>query len=101
MPFSDFLQNILEEQPELPFFAGVGGLRSPQQRRFFQGQFPNIFNEFLGRLGGQIQSGQTPNLRFTDFLSETPFTQRFASTPPSFRGDFQSRFAPRTRSFFF
>jgi len=96
---------FLEDNQRAAFFGEqerFGGARNaPSQKRFFQGQFQNIQNEFLGKLAQQIRQGQTPNLRFTDFVGGLDFTQRFASLPPSFRGDFPSQFNPPTRSLFF
>lgn len=101
MPFQDFLSGILEDRPELSFFADVNRFaRSPRQRRFLSSQYQPTFNKYLGQLGQQLQGGRIPTLRFQDFLSETPFTERFAAMPPSFRGQSFARFRPRTRSLF-
>lgn len=104
--FSDFL----EEEPRLPFNAALNrGNFSGQQRNFFQNQFGNIFNRFLGTLGQQIEGGQAPTARFTDFLGgrsqQDPgfsLENLFRRTAPSLRGGQpESFFAPRARSFFF
>jgi len=101
-PFN--FQDILEADPtgqRALFFSFQNQFgRSPRQRLFFQNQFANLHNEFLGRLGQQARSGQVPTQRFTNFLENIDFNQRFASTPPQLRGDFTSRFAPRTRFLF-
>ena len=38
---------------------------SPASRRFFQGQFQNIYNDFLGKQGRALQGGQLPSQTFT------------------------------------
>ena len=89
---------FLEENPNVSFQAALQGLDQPaNQRRFYQNQFSNIYNEFLGNIGGQIKQGKTPSATFNEFLGEFPFSERFAATPPQQRGDFPSNVAPRTR----
>ena len=100
--FQDFLGDVMEEIPRLPFYSFVGEqARSPQQRRFFSNQFSDVYNQFLGALGTQARAGQMPSMRFTDFLQQKPFSERFTSQPPAFRGVFQSSLAPRARKLFF
>lgn len=100
-PFLDFL----EDRPEAGFFSFQDQFgRAPAQRQFFQRQFGDIQNEFLGLLGEQIRGGDVPNLRFLDFLEDFDFSKRFRQLPPSQRGGtagFQRLFSPRTRSLFF
>jgi hypothetical protein len=96
-PFASFLEDV----PEAAYFSLDKPFgRSPRQERFFQGQFQNIQNEYLGALGQQIRGGQFPTLRFTDFLEKFPFTKRYASLPPQSRGDFPRQFSPPTRFLF-
>lgn len=98
--FQDFLKDLLEEEPRAPFFSQVnqlGGAGSAQGR-FFGGQFEQFRNEFIGQLGSQIQGGEAPTLRFTDFLENIDFDRRFRSTAPSLRGQGgQARFRPPTQ----
>jgi len=100
-PFGqDVFRDFLEQEPRTAFFSFQNQFgRSPHQRRFFQGQFQDIYNEYLGALGSQIRSGQAPTKRFAGFLENLPFTNRFSSLPPTMRpgGGFSSRFAPRSR----
>ena len=97
-PFGDFLRQLLEEEPRLPYNAALNTQNlSPNQRRWGQNAYNDIWGQYLGRLGQQIQGNQNPTLRFTDFLAETPFAERFAAQPQEFRGEFPQRFSPRTR----
>jgi len=98
-PFMEFLEEDPGTRAGYFSFQDRFG-QSPTQRNWFENQFSNIRNEFLGTLGQQIRQGQTPNAQFTDFLQAFPFSQRFSALPPSMRGAATSRFAPQTRFFF-
>lgn len=90
--------DFLEEEPRTAFFSFQDQFgKAPAQQRYFQGQFQNIQNEFLGQLGQQIRGGGLPTLRFADFLSQFPFTQRYAQLSPFQRGERSAIFNPRTR----
>ena len=93
-PFTEWL----EEQPEAGYYAGLQGL-PPALQRYFQGQYGNFYNEYLGALGRQTLSGQTPDLRFTDFLAQNPFTSRYTAMPPQWRGQDSARLSPKARWF--
>tara|TARA_R100000306_G_scaffold37350_1_gene37514 strand:- start:172 stop:486 length:315 start_codon:yes stop_codon:yes gene_type:complete len=70
---------------------------SPASRRYFQGQFQNIYNDFLGAQGRALQGGQLPSQTFTQFLKQYPFTQRYAALPPELAGRTLGSFAPRVQ----
>lgn len=70
---------------------------SPATKRYFQGQFQNIYNEFLGKQGRALQGGQLPSQSFTQFLEQFPFTQRYTALPPEMSGRGISGFAPRVQ----
>lgn len=118
-PFARYLEDV----PQAAYFSFQDqfgqtprGVTSPRQKQYFQNQFQNIHNQFMGQLGRQLRSGQAPTKQFAGFLSErTPeeprraeeprpmsFAQQYASLPPSLRGDFSaSRLSPRGRYLFF
>ena len=122
-PFRSYLGDV----PQAAYFSFQDqfgqtprGVTSPGQRQYFQNQFQNIHNQFMGQLGEQLRRGQAPTRQFTDFLSERipqggrtegvpvaptrpiPFAERFASLPPILRGDYSaSRLSPRGRFLFF
>lgn len=90
---------LLGQLPEAAYFSfqDQGG-QSPRQQRYFQGQFSNVFNQFLGGLGRQLGQGQNvPTGTFEDFLGDYNFGQQFSQLPPSVRGATTSRFAPPAR----
>jgi hypothetical protein len=101
-PFGDnMFLDFLEEQPNVAFQASRPQGGSPASQRFFQNQFENIHNRFLGQLGQQILGGEPPTARFTDFLQDFDFGGFAASQSPFMRGEQQQRFAPSTRFLFF
>lgn len=91
-------ENILTETPRAAYFSfqdQFGGDRS--RSKYFQGQFQDIFNQYLGTLGQALRRGDTPSTSFMDFL-ETPGTfNQFRGVAPSVRGATASRFAPPAR----
>ena len=120
-PFADFISGeALGAQPKLSYMARLGSQRppgfeqpeeakrqeemfgnpfgtSPASKRFFQGQFQNIYNEFLGQQGRALQGGQIPAQSFSQFLDQFPITQRYSAIPPEMSGRGISGFAPRVR----
>lgn len=98
-PFLDFLGED-EIGRRASFFSRPGTRGTPTRSRFFENQFDTIQNQFLGQLGAQIRGGEAPTLTFEKFLGDFNFNREFLAAPPAFRGQFPSRFAPRTRSFF-
>ena len=114
MPDSQFpFLSVLNEDPRLAFYSqlyGGGQPRSnPLQQNYFSGQFNDIYSQYLGTQGQGLAGAQQrglsladylnqPNQTFMDYLSQTPFTQRFAQLPPEFRpGQNTNRFSPSTR----
>ena len=97
-PFLDFL----EETPQAAYFGMPGRARqTPNQRRFFEQQFRNVHNQFLGALGRQITSGQQPTLRFaTDFLPGYDPQAAFLEQPFGVREATRGAFAPPIRYFY-
>ena len=121
-PFADFISGeALGSQPRLAYQAMMGDPNreikpwetagrarqemmfgnpygtSPAARRYFQGQFQNIYNDFLGQQGRALQGGQLPSQTFTQFLQQYPFTQRYAALPPELSGRTLGSFAPRVQ----
>ena len=121
-PFADFISGeALGAQPRLSYQAMMGDPNrainpwedepaarqsmmfgnpygtSPASRRFFQGQFQNIYNDFLVAQGRALQGGQLPSQTFTQFLQQYPFTQRYAALPPELTGRTLGAFAPRVQ----
>ena len=121
-PFADFISGeALGSQPRLAYQAMMGDPTraispwedepearqsmmfgnpygsSPGSRRYFQGQFQNIYDEFLGKQGRALQGGQMPAQNFQQFLQAFPFTQRYSALPPEMTGRTLGSFAPRVQ----
>jgi hypothetical protein len=102
--FGNFLtpEDILGGAPEETFFSFQNQFgRSGNQRRFFQGQFNTILDQFQGVLGKAIKGGAgfngQPLPTFGGFLSDFDFNDQFSRIAPSVRGAQTSRFAPLSR----
>lgn len=98
-----FWKKLLEGEPEALYHSfrpqygrGQGRFR-PGQERYFKGQFGDVWNEYLGKLGQQIRGGQEPSLQFSNFLEAFPWANRYSSLPPELRGETNRRFAPPVR----
>ena len=103
--FSNPFQEFLEENPRAAFYAQgdpFGGDRTggPREKQVFQNQFQNIYNQYMGTLGQQVQRGEVPSLRFQDYLKDFSFSQHFRSLPPSMRGASTGAYAPQARFLF-
>ena len=70
--FSDFL----ETQPQALYqsFLTDPAARMPSgMKRYYQNQFSNIQNEYIGSLARQMREGQLPTRTFQDYLSKDVF----------------------------
>ena len=111
-PFIDYLpQEFLEQTPSAAyysvpsaseFYTRPSGTIDPSKKKFYQESFQDIYTDYLGKLGGMAREGQTPDLRFTDYLSqENPFTERYARLSPYERGMNTGYYAPKTRFIYY
>ena len=87
-------------------FAGKGfGEGSPAKRRFFESGFDQIYSDYLGKLGQQIRGSKegisTEPLKWTDYLRDDPFTERYSNLTPSERGESTARYNPRARHIYY
>ena len=99
MPDIDFASYQLERDPRAAYFSSAPfqGASSPAQRRYWEGQFGNVYNQYSGAMGSALREGRE-GPSFVDYLSQTPFTERYTALSPSMRpgGSFR-RFSPGTR----
>lgn len=96
---NDPIRSLLEEDPRLGFntFLQQQNLGQGQQQ-FFRGKFQEILDQFQGALGHQIQSGEFPNLSFTQqFLPQFNLDQFRLGFSPSSRGEGIGKFNPQTQ----
>lgn len=95
-PFLEYL----EADPRIAYFSYQDQFgANPRQKRHYQNQYSDIYNEYLGFLGKQARSGTMPTGGFNDFLSNFNFGQRYNQLTPRERGDEGSygQFAPPLR----
>ena len=79
--FSDFL----EERPQELYQSfltdpAIKKTMPSSMRRYYQNQFTNIQNEYIGELGRQLREGKTPTRTFQNFLSQDIFGQPTSGT---------------------
>ena len=105
-------KNILEEMPTAAYYSSPAGQtfggQSPKKRSFFENQFQNIYNAYMGALGTQLRGGEIPDLKFQDYLETANpytgtdlFTSKYQGMTPTQRGDYSSYIAPRTRFMYY
>jgi len=98
---------FLEEVPEMGYYSSPTGQgfasRSPTAGRYFQNQFQDIYNQYLGGVGQAIRSGR--NLEdwpsWSDYLETDPFTKRYAALTPEQAGRTTGQFSPSTRQIYY
>ena len=88
---------FLEDEPKAGYFAYQNQWNTPNQQKYYQNQFSQIQDKYLGQLGQQIMGGGVPTLKFSDFLGNYNWGQNYANLTPSQRGVNQSQFNPLTR----
>ena len=106
--------NLLEQVPEAAYYSSPAGQSfasgSPRQRSYFENQFSNIYNQYLGALGTEIRAGGgLPETRFQDYLENVNpyqgnslFQARYGALTPNQRGDYSAmNLAPRTRFMYY
>ena len=87
LDFSDFL----ETQPQALYqsFLTDPAARMPSgMKRYYQNQFSNIQNEYIGQLARQMRQGELPTRTFQDYLSTDVFTRPEQAEPMSRMGRF-------------
>ena len=86
LDFSDFL----ESQPQAlyqSFLTDPATKMSSGMKRYYQNQFSNIQNEYIGSLARQMRQGNLPTRTFQDYLSKDVFQpppREAATQPPGF-----------------
>ena len=87
------------------YFRFAGQQRSPNQKKWFESQFQDVQDKYLGLLGQQVTGGGQPSQTWTGFLDEYfgqggGAQQDYSSLTPRQRGAQQGRFAPPARYMF-
>ena len=110
-PYSGYLDGsswgnlLLQQMPQATYYSSPTGMsfgqQSPRQQRYFQQNFQDTYNQYLGALGQQLRGGGTGDLTFQDYLATDPWTSRYAQLPQSTRGVNTGMYSPRTRFLFY
>lgn len=75
----------LEETPEALYGAMIPGGTMPFQK-YWQGQYGNVYQDYMTQLGKQALGGQPPSMLFGDYLGKYPFSQYWNLLSPRVRG---------------
>jgi hypothetical protein len=99
-PFGEFL----ELNPAAAYHSYSSEWGSPMGQRHYQNQFQDVYNQYLGSLGGLLRQGVMPSgseNTFANYLGDYDWSERYTSLPPQMRGEFSAQFNPRTRQIYF
>ena len=117
-PFGDFYSDMLEMDPQMAYlgkltsqdygfnpltFAGQAPAQQQRAGDYFENQYSNIYNEYLGKKGREYEQQVDPSemTTFSQFLSDFPFKSRYTGLTPYQRGMSTQRFATSTRYIFY
>ena len=94
----DFSSYMLEASPAMAYFSSApfSVHTSPAEQRYWQGQYGNVSNQYMGAMGEALRTG-TQEPSFTQFLEDMPWTSRYSALSPALRGEAFSRFSPQAR----
>ena len=102
MAINPTFAGFLEEEPRAAFFGTLrqqGLLDTAARRRQASDVYDQAMQGFYGKLGEQVLGGEAPTTSFSDYLSDFPFTDRFAQLGRSYSNS--GRFRPRTRFLYY
>jgi hypothetical protein len=106
---------FLDYEPEMAYYSAApfgtgasaaspfGGGFSPASQSYWSGQYGTVMNQYLGETGRAQRDWKPgdpdpPFTKFTDFLEQYPWTERYTALTPRGRpGGSTARFAPSTR----
>lgn len=71
MPTKNPFLDYLEDRPEAGYFSFQDQWKTPNQKKYFQSQFSNIQNQYMGQLGQWVKAGSQGDPRSSaTFLEE-------------------------------
>jgi hypothetical protein len=91
--------------PQAAYYSSPTGQtfasRSPRQQRYFQQNFADVQNQWLGAMGEAMRAGDT-GPSFVDFMEQQdPWTSRYAQLPQQMRGVNTGLYNPKTRFLYY
>lgn len=75
----------LEDTPSALYGAMIPGGTKPFSS-YWQGQYGNVYQDYMTQLGKSALQGMPPSLSFGSFLGQYPFSQYWNLLSPSQRG---------------
>lgn len=98
-------RDFLESTPTAAYYSSPVGTGfasgSSNRQKFFQNSFQDIYNQYLGQLGSRARQGEISPLRFSDYLEEDPFTEKYSALTPMQKGIYNQQYAPSTRFIYY
>ena len=89
--------NPFDKGPESAYFSYQNQWRTPSEGKYYQGQFQEVQNKYLGQLGQKVLGGVEPSQTWADYLAKFNWGQNYQGLTPQQRGQDNSRFNPWTR----
>ena len=81
-PFAAFM----EDEPKAGYFGYQDKWKTPNMKKYFQGQFGAMQDQYMGMLGKQIMGGGAPTQSLSDWLSKIDWEQQYAGLTPNQKG---------------
>ena len=78
---------FIQETPEIAWGALKPQFGPQNYMDYWNKQYGNVYDKYMGRLGQMALAGQPPNLEFTDFLGAYPFLDEWLKKAPWARGE--------------
>ncbi len=94
---NDLWAGYLNDNPDAVYFSYQDQWKSPNAKKYYQEQFSNIQNQYMGQLGQMVQGGGAPSMEFADFLKNFNWGQNFQQNAPRSQTQNTSQFNPWTR----
>lgn len=83
----------LEDYPGALYGASIPQ-GTPSFMDYWKGQYGRVQQDYMTSLGQMAMAGEPPSMRFSSFLQQYPFMQRYNLMSPRQRGINRGRFAP-------
>ena len=79
---NDLWAGWLGDNPQAAYSSYQNQWKTPNQKKFFQSQFGNIQDQYMGQLGQMVRGGGAPTLEFEDFLKQFNWGQSYNQLAP-------------------
>ena len=82
---------FLEDNPDVLYGGYLSGLKNPSNSflDYWTKNYGNVYNKYLGALGGQALSGNAPSMNFSDYLNSFNFNKQYNLLSPQSKGFYQ------------